>query len=68
MNFRNCCFCLWVFTFTSNYALSQSENFTDIFTYAGFILGKNKTELKDTFFVTTLIVKEKFRIHFVLEV
>ncbi|HNA18915.1 MAG TPA: hypothetical protein PKZ71_08355 [Chitinophagaceae bacterium] len=59
MNFRNCCFCLWVFTFTSNYALSQSENFTDIFTYAGFILGKNKTELKDTFFCNNFDSKGK---------
>ena len=59
MNFRNCCFCLWIFTFTSNYALSQSENFTDIFSYAGFILGKNKTELKDSFICNTFDSKGK---------
>lgn len=59
MNFRICCLFLLLFISKSNYAISQSENFTDIFSYAGFILGKNKTELKDSFICNNFDSKEK---------
>jgi hypothetical protein len=59
MNFRICCLFLLLFISKRNYAISQSENFTDIFSYAGFILGKNKTELKDSFICNNFDSKGK---------